>query len=98
MEFIKALNSKLTNFKKLGLNFNEPFKKFNISTPKIKQNREVKLAKKADTFKTKVESFILSKKIPYEFDNNNRSYKFYVKPTAQSLNDASSHYLVVKKL
>ena len=93
--FLKALHNKLNNFQKLGLDFNDTVKKFDTSSSKVKHNRNVKIIKKNEKLKSKIEKFILSKKVPYEFDND-KLYKFYVLPTEQLLNDASSHYLVLK--
>ena len=45
-------------FKKLGLEFNDVVKNMNTATPKIKQNREVKLEKKVEVLKIKVDKFI----------------------------------------
>ena len=59
---LKALKNKLENFKKLGLEFNDVVKKINTATPKIKQNREIKLEKKVEILKNKVDKFIEDKK------------------------------------
>ena len=45
-DFIEALKHKINNFKKLGLEFNNAFKNHDVSTPKVKANREAKLEKK----------------------------------------------------
>ena len=59
---IKSIKNKLENFKKLGLEFNDVVKKINTATPKIKQNREIKLEKKVEILKNKVDKFIEDKK------------------------------------
>ena len=72
-QLLNALKSKLSNFQKLGLDFNSTLKKFDTSTKNIKINREVKLQKKVDFLKEKVDKFIEKKKQerikPYEIQN-----------------------------
>ena len=97
---LTALKNKLNNFKKLGLEFNDVVKNINTATPKIKQNREVKLEKKVEVLKIKVDKFIEEKKKkkqyikPYDIEHG--IYIFYVEPTTKLLNEVSEHYLTVK--
>jgi len=100
---LKALKNKLENFKKLGLEFNDVVKKINTATPKIKQNREIKLEKKVLVLKNKVDKFIEDRKQskikPYQIEpngNNDLSYRFFINPTAKLLNEVSEHYLQYK--
>jgi hypothetical protein len=92
---LKALKNKLENFKKLGLEFNDVVKKINTATPKIKQNREIKLEKKVLVLKNKVDKFIEDKKKkkqyikPYDIETSGSLtfYKFYFYPTSKLLTE-----------
>ena len=76
----------------------------NTATPKIKQNREVKLEKKVEVLKIKVDKFIEEKKKkkqyikPYDIvtSGSETFYKFYFYPTSKLLTEVSDHYLIVK--
>ena len=97
-DFIEALKHKVDNFKKLGLEFNNAFKKHDVSSQKVKANREAKLEKKNQELLQKIDKIIEIKKKkkamikPYDIDNAG-FYKFYVKPTEPLLHEVSEHYL-----
>ena len=98
-DFIEALKHKINNFKKLGLEFNNAFKNHDVSTPKVKANREAKLEKKNQELLQKIDKIIEIKRKktfikPYDIDNG--YYKFYVEPTDPLLREVSEHYLTVK--
>ena len=100
-DFIEALKHKVDNFKKLGLEFNNAFKKHDVSSQKVKANRVAKLEKKNQELLQKIDKIIEIKKKkkamikPYDIDNAG-FYKFYVKPTEPLLHEVSEHYLQVK--
>ena len=57
-DFIEALKQKIDNFKKLGLEFNNAFKNHDVSSQKVKANREAKLEKKNQELLQKVDKII----------------------------------------
>ena len=61
-DFIEALKRKVDNFKKLGLEFNNAFKKHDVSSQKVKANREAKLEKKNQELLQKIDKIIEIKK------------------------------------
>jgi len=98
-DFMEALKRKVDNFKKLGLEFNNAFKKHDVSSQKVKANRVAKLEKKNQELLQKIDKIIEIKKKktiikPYDIDNG--FYKFYVEPTEPLLREVSEHYLLVK--
>ena len=98
-DFMEALKRKIDNFKKLGLEFNNAFKNHDVSSQKVKANREAKLEKKNQELLQKIDKIIEIKKKktiikPYDIDNG--FYKFYVEPTEPLLREVSEHYLLVK--
>ena len=79
--------------------FNNAFKNHDVSTPKVKANREAKLEKKNQELLQKIDKIIEVKKKkaiikPYDIDNG--YYKFYVEPTDPLLREVSEHYWTVK--
>ena len=71
---LTALKTKLNNFKKLGLEFNDVVKKINTATPKIKENRMKKQEKKNEELITKIDTHLKSKFYIDVIDNNNVNY------------------------
>ena len=61
-DFIEALKRKVDNFKKLGLEFNNAFKKHDVSSQKVKAKRVAKLEKKNQELLQKIDKIIESRK------------------------------------
>ena len=93
---LTALKTKLNNFKKLGLEFNDVVKKINTATPKIKENRMKKQEKKNEELITKIDTHLKSKFYIDVIDNNNVNYLIKSDITSKIIVNTSDHYLKFK--
>ena len=94
--FLDELKTSLNRFKSIGLDFNDTLKKLDLSSSKVRQNRETKKEKKFNELKDRVKEKI--QQLFYIHIIDDRSVKYLTKkePTDIVLQKSSDHYLKFK--